>query len=144
MTAEQAKQRARDRLAVREHNAQQLIDRVRARVAARRASADAALLARVTAERPTRPARATRRLWSIDGLLMASVWMYGPRWRRHFAVVETPIVELDPEAAKYHRPGRKLLTFTLEDDVRELIMDPINPALDRVAMWSDPRERLGL
>jgi hypothetical protein len=105
----------------------------------------AQLLARVTTERrtvPPRLRRGTRRMWSLDQLPMARTFMTGPRWRSSFGVLEVPIVELDPDAARFHRPGRKLLMFSLEEDVRELLLEEIRPGV--FAAWSDPRERLGL
>jgi hypothetical protein len=105
------------------------------------------LLAQVTEERRRTRARqqkreATRRMWPLEQLPMPRVYMHGPKWRRFFDVQERPIAEIDPEAAKLHRPGRKLLWFSLEDDVRERVLEPLG--FDRYAEWSDPRERLGL
>lgn len=99
------------------------------------------VLVRATAERATPRKRSTRRMWSTDRLPMPRAFFYGPRWRRHFGVSEVPIVDIAPEAAKYHRHGRKLLIFSLEEDVRELICEPIYH--DKYAMWSDPREGIG-
>ena len=60
-------------------------------------------------------------MWSLDRLPMARAFFTGPKWRRHFDVREIPIADVDPEAARLHRPGRKLLMFTFEEDVRELV-----------------------
>jgi hypothetical protein len=100
---------------------------------------------RITAERLAtwvhkKRRASTRRLWSFDHLPMPRCYMRGPKWRRAFDVREIPIADLDPQAAKLHRPGRKLLVFTLEPDVRELVCEPIRG--DVYAMWSDPRELL--
>lgn len=73
---------------------------------------------------------------------MPRAFMYGPRWRRHFDVREVPVADVDPVAAKYHRPGRTLLVFTFEPDVRELLQLEIRPGV--FAEWSDPREQIGL
>jgi hypothetical protein len=86
----------------------------------------------------SRRRESTRRMWSFDGLPMARVYMHGPKWRRWFEVREVPIAEIDPDAAPLHRPGRKLLVFTLEEDVRERVCEQLG--FDRYAMWSDPRE----
>jgi hypothetical protein len=99
------------------------------------------LLERVTADRlatqaKTRKRESTRRMWSLDGLLMPRVYMRGPKWRRSFGVREVPIAEIDPDAACFHRPGRKLLMFSLEDDVRELLLiglDELRPGV--FAQW---------
>jgi hypothetical protein len=139
MTADEARARARDRLAVRQHNARLLLERLRARAAARSASD---VLKRATMERLARRTRSVRKLFSDDGLILPRVWMYGPRWRSHFGVVEKPIAEIDPVAATLHRPGRKLLMFTLEEDVRDLVLVMLDN--NRAAMWSDPREQMGL
>lgn len=82
------------------------------------------LVDRVTVERPARPRRGVRRMWSLDRLPMPRVFMTGPRWRSAFGVREIPIADLDAAAAKLHRPGRKLLIFSLEEDVRERVMPP--------------------
>jgi hypothetical protein len=82
------------------------------------------LLERVTSERrtvPPRIRRSVRRMWSLDRLPMPRAFMTGPRWRSTFGVREVPIAELDPDAARFHRPGRKLLMFSLEEDVRERV-----------------------
>lgn len=82
------------------------------------------LLERVTTERrtvPPRRRRGTRRMWSLDRLPLVRTFMTGRRWRSTFGVREIPIVQLDPEAAKFHRPGRKLLIFSIEEDVREMV-----------------------
>jgi hypothetical protein len=76
---------------------------------------------------------------------MARVFMYGPKWRRHFKVIEVPIADVDAATAQYYQPRSnraKLLMFTLEDDVRELVTEEVRPGV--TAQWSDPRERLGL
>lgn len=79
-----------------------------------------------------------RRLYSLDHLPMVRVWMHGRRWRRHFGVREVPIAEFAPSSAPYHRPGKKLLVFSLEDDVRELVLEELRPGV--YAEWSDPRD----
>lgn len=89
------------------------------------------LVARVTAENlarfvQKRKRETTRRMWSLDRLPMPRAFMRGPKWRRLFGVEERPIADVAPDQASWHRPGRKLLMFTLEDDVRELILPEEN------------------
>jgi hypothetical protein len=103
---------------------------------------DALLLTRVTTERQVSRRRRLRKLHSLDNLPALRCFLHGPKWRRHFGITETPIAEIDPNAARFHRPGRKLLLFTLEADVRERIQEEIRPGV--YAEWSDPRERLPL
>jgi len=50
------------------------------------------------------------------------VFLVGPRWRRLFGVIG--------------------LLYDLEPDVREQILEELRP--DVVAIWTDPREQLGL
>lgn len=88
------------------------------------------LLAKVTAEKQEVRLRvsrrqSTRRMWSLDELPMVRCFMRGPRWKSTFGVCEVPIAEIDPEHASWHRLGRKLLMFTLEDDVRELVFTDV-------------------
>jgi hypothetical protein len=78
------------------------------------------LVESLTLERQHPRRRAVRRMWSLDNLPQPRAWFYGPKWKRHFNVQERPIAEIDPVAAQLHRPGRKLLMFTFEDEVREL------------------------
>jgi hypothetical protein len=98
-------------------------------------------LALITSERretqaKTRKRESTRRMWSFDRLPMPRAFMRGPKWRRLFDVKEIPIAEIDPVAAELHRPGRKLLVFTLEDDVRELLFTDVPELRPGVyAMW---------
>jgi len=81
-----------------------------------------ALIERATRERQTRKRReSTRRMYSFDGLISVRCFMRGPKWKRTFGVREVPIAEVAPESAPYHRPERKLLIFSLEEDVRELV-----------------------
>lgn len=75
------------------------------------------------------------RLYSADRLRVR-VWMWGPRWRSAFGVTRVPIAEFDPRVAPLFRPGTKLSVFTLEEDVRERVLDEIRPGV--YAMWSDP------
>lgn len=86
------------------------------------------LVESLTLERqhPRRRRRAVRRMWSLDNLPLPRAWFYGSKWKRHFDVRERPIAEIDPLAARLHRPGRKLLIFTFEDDVRELVHKGFN------------------
>lgn len=66
--------------------------------------------------------RSFRRVWPIEFTsgIFVKFFMTGPRWKSLFGVVERPIAEIDPIAAKYHRPGRKLLIVSLEEDIREI------------------------
>jgi hypothetical protein len=84
----------------------------------------------------------TRRMWSLDRLPLPRAYFRGPMWKRLCGVHETPIADIDADAAKLHRPGRKLLIFSFEDEVRERVLQPVRH--DVVAGWSDPREQLGL
>lgn len=97
-----------------------------------------AVMNRITSERQQVRAKVqkretTRRMWSIDHLTMPRCWMHGPRWRTHFDVKQIPIADLvSKEEARWHRPGRKLLVFSLEDDIRELLYagaDEIRPGV---------------
>lgn len=99
------------------------------------------LIENLTLDRFGRRRRSVRRMWSTDNLVMPRAYFRGPRWKRICGVKEIPIAALDPERARFHRPGRKLLVFSLVDDVRELICEPLRG--DVYAMWSDPRERWG-
>jgi hypothetical protein len=69
--------------------------------------------------------RGFRRVWAIEYTsgIFVKFYMTGPKWKRLFGVVERPIAEIDPQAAQYHRPGRKLLIVSLEDDIREIVME---------------------
>lgn len=86
---------------------------------------------------PPRP-RGFKGLWSFDELPRARVWMTGPHWRRLFGVQQVPLVDVAPDSARFHRPGKQVLLFTFEDDVRELVLEEIRPGV--YAEWSDPRE----
>jgi hypothetical protein len=97
---------------------------------------------RQAVQRKQRRRASTRRMWSLDDLSMPRAYMRGPRWRSMFNVREVPIADIDPQAAQYHRPGRKLLMFSLEADVHELVQEEIRPGV--FAEWSDPYERLPL
>lgn len=79
----------------------------------------------------------------LDGLRMPRVWMHGPKWMRSFGVREVLLVDILPDRMRpYFDPKRKGLTWSFEDDIRELITEEIRPGL--VAQWSDPLERIGL
>ena len=82
--------------------------------------------------------RALRRMWSTDNLSMPRAFFSGPRWKRLCGVQEIPIAAIDPIAATYHRPGRKLLVFTFEEEIRERICEQLR--FNVYAQWSDPRE----
>jgi len=62
------------------------------------------------------------RLRSYEQLPRLSVRCYGRRWRQHWDI--------------------RLNVIDLEPDVRERCVEEIRP--DIAAMWSDPRERMGL
>jgi len=81
-----------------------------------------------------------RRLFPVNHLPMPRVWLQGPKWRRLFDVKNVPIAEIDRLAARYHRPGRKVLTYDFAEDVRELVCEQIR--FDVFAEWCDPREIL--
>lgn len=98
------------------------------------------LVENLTIDRNGYRRRSVRRMWSSDELPMPRAFFRGPRWKRLCDVREVPIAEIDPVAAKYHRPGRKLLIFTFEDEVRERICEQLR--FDVYAQWSDPRDRL--
>lgn len=99
------------------------------------------LVSDLTRERTTiTRARKIRRMWSTDRLPMPRAFFFGRRWKKLCGVTEQPIAEVDPEAAKYHRPGRKLLLFSLEDEVRERVLEEIAPGV--YAEWTDLQERL--
>lgn len=83
--------------------------------------------------------RALRHIYSVDDLPMPRAFMHGPKWRRHFEVQAVPIAVLSPALASFHRPGRTVLTFSFETDVRELVLEQLRPGV--FAEWSDPRER---
>jgi hypothetical protein len=100
------------------------------------------LVENLTLDRLGRRRRSVRRLWSFDHLPMPRAFFRGPKWKRLCGVSERLIADVDPFAAQYHRPGRKLLLFSFEDDVRERACVPIRG--DVCAQWSDPREQLGL
>lgn len=100
------------------------------------------LVENLTLDRNGNRRRSVRRMWSMDRLPMPRAFFRGPKWKRLCGVREIPIAEIDPIAAQYHRPGRKLLIFSFEPDVRERVCQAIQ--YDRVAMWSDPLEWLGL
>lgn len=80
--------------------------------------------------------RSVRRMYSLDALPMPRAFFRGPKWKRLCGVVERPIAEIHPIAAQYHRPGRKLLIFSFEDEVRERILPrEIRPGV--IPMWSE-------
>lgn len=74
-------------------------------------------------------ARKLRRIWNLDRLPMPRCFMHGPKWRKLFEVIEQSIAEIDPLAARYHRPGKKLLTFSFESEVRERLFEEIRPGV---------------
>lgn len=115
MTADQALQRARDTLAVREHNARVVIDRAKARAQAR---LEARELRRRRGKIIEGAARATDSRLPALRLLIT-----GRQWRA--------VVERSPAGH-----------YDFAPDVRELVLVPINN--NWAAMWSDPREQLGL
>lgn len=87
--------------------------------------------------------RGTRRIWSYDRLPMPRAFFHGPRWRSHCGVTSRDIREVAPWAAPYHPNGRRLLVFTFEPDVRELVLEEeLRPGV--TPMWSDPYERFGV
>lgn len=72
--------------------------------------------------------RRCQRLWSLDALPMVRAFMYGPRWKKHFGVAFKFVA--------FPADGR-VLAFTLEDEIRERVLDEIRPGV--IAQWSDPR-----
>lgn len=90
----------------------------------------------LTLDRRGRRRRSVRRMWSTDNLPMPRAFFKGPKWKRLCGVEERPIAEVHPIAAQYHRPGRKLLIFTFEDEVRERVLQrEIRPGV--IPMWSE-------
>lgn len=87
-------------------------------------------------------AKKTLKLYSLDGLRMPKCWMHGPRWKQRFDVREQLLSDVSPTSAGYHQIGKKVLTFTFEDDLRELMFQEIRPGV--LADWSCPWEQLGL
>jgi hypothetical protein len=84
-----------------------------------------------------------RRCWCVDRLPRVRTLMLGPRWRQAFGVEQRPIAEINPPWAMQVRADRKwVLVFTLEDEVRERVLEEIRPGI--FAQWSDPREWLGV
>ncbi len=85
-----------------------------------------------------------RRIWPVPDFALPQVRIFlaGPQRRRAFGIRRRPIAEVAPLAATLHPAGKKLWWFDLEDDVRELILEPVQ--FNRTAMWSDPREQLNL
>ena len=72
-------------------------------------------------ERQRRRRRCVRRMWSLERLPLPRAFFHGPRWRSTCGVRDVPIADVDPIAARYHRPGRRLLMFTLEEEVRAVV-----------------------
>ena len=101
-------------------------------------AATSVLLENLTLDRRGRRRRSLRRMWSLDQLPMPRAWFTGPRWKRLCEVRELPIADVDPVAAQYHRPGRKLLLFSFEDEVRERVLVRLRD--DVYAEWTDPLE----
>jgi hypothetical protein len=94
------------------------------------------LVENLTLDRRGRRRRSVRRMYSLDNLPMPRAFFKGPKWKRHCGVREVPIADVLPIAAQYHRPGRKLLIFSLEDEVRERVLPrEIRPGV--IPMWSD-------
>lgn len=81
-----------------------------------------------------------RRVYNLEQLPLPRCYMCGPKWRRLFDVEERLLADIRPESAIYHRPGKTILVFSFEHDVRELVLEELRPGV--FAMWSDPRERV--
>jgi len=83
-----------------------------------------------------------RRIWNVDGLPMVCTFLCGRRWRADFGVEQRPIAEVNPPWADLCRADRRwVLTFTLEDDVRERVIEhgeELRPGV--FAMWDDETE----
>lgn len=92
--------------------------------------------------RRRRTERKTRRLECLAPLPSCRVFITGPRWRQRFGVELRALADVAPQSTQFHPDGRKILIYDFEDDVRELVLVPIRGELP--AMWSDPREQLGL
>jgi hypothetical protein len=76
--------------------------------------------------------RGHRRVWVFDNLRMPRVWMTGPKWRRYFGVRDA-----------CHRIQRmSMLIYSFEDDVRELVLGPLEIRPGVYAQWVDPWEIL--
>lgn len=92
-------------------------------------------------ERYPRRSERTRPVFPMDRMQpRVRLWMHGPKWRRHFGVLELPVPS---ESAGYHRPGKRLLFVDLEPDVRELVCLNLELRPGVYAQWSDPMEALG-
>lgn len=72
-----------------------------------------------------------RRLPIRTPLLMPRVFLQGPRWR-----------QFNVTFVRKNRVQHHPCLYDFADDVRELVCEPLQ--YDRVALWSDPYERLGL
>lgn len=62
-----------------------------------------------------------RLIWCRDGLPGVRAFMTGPGWRRRWGVEEALVAERLDVLCKVYHPGEKILLFTLEEDVRELV-----------------------
>src|SRR5688572_10839193 len=95
-------------------------------------------------DKPRRPYRGGKsRIWSIDDLPMPRAWFHGPKWKPLCGVTQRPIAEVNPPWANRVRANRRfVLVFTFEEEVRERVLEQLAPGV--FAMWSDPREQLGL
>lgn len=79
-----------------------------------------------------------RRVYSLDKLPMVRFWFHGPKWRSRCEVSLKFLADVSPSSTAYHKPGKVILVATLEEEIRERILERLYH--DRYAMWSDPRE----
>ena len=85
--------------------------------------------------------RSIARIWCVDNLPVRAL-LIGPRWRSHFGVEKRAIADVRPPWHALIRQGRRwVLCFTLEDDVRERVIEhgeELRPGV--FAMWDDETE----
>jgi len=76
------------------------------------------------------------RIWNLDRLPQVRCLLVGPRWKRGFNVQRVPIADLIPaREVPWHRPGRRVLVFTLEEDIRERVLMGLELRPGVVAQW---------
>lgn len=86
----------------------------------------------------SRPAR-TRRILPVYVLepTRIRVWFKGPKWKRLCGVREVPIADIVPaDQIGWHRPGKRVLVFSIEEEIRERVLEEIRPGV--YSMWTDP------
>lgn len=86
----------------------------------------------------SRPARSRRilRVYCLEPTRVR-VWFYGPKWKRLCGVREVPIADVvPPEQVAWHRAGKRILVFSIEEEIRERVLEEIRPGV--FSMWTDP------